>query len=115
MENTLLDLQGESNRLRSKFRDRIPVIVNGVPALDKVKYLVPCELTFGGFMNIIRRRIKLNPNQALVGFVQGLLPPTSKLMSDIYHESCGEDGFLYVTYSLENTFGAFHRLQTANP
>ncbi len=104
----LFDRQGESNRLRMKFKDRVPVIITRTgraPELEKVKYLVPSDLTFGGFMNIIRRRIKLNPNEALVGFVKGTLPPNTKTMMEVYKESCDDDGFLYVVYSLENTFG----------
>ena len=36
-----------------------------------------------------------------------LLPsrPTAHLMSTIYEEQKDEDGFLYITYSGENTFG----------
>jgi GABA(A) receptor-associated protein len=106
---TLIERQSESNKLRNKFKDRVPVIVNPgnhrTPDCDKKKYLVPNDLTFGEFMLIIRKRIKLNEHQALVGFVNGLLPPMGKVMSELYHESSDEDGFLYVTYSLENTFG----------
>ena len=105
----LIQRQSESNRLRNKFRGRVPVIVNKAtdktPEIDKKKYLVPNDLTFGEFMLIIRKRIKLNEQQALVGFVTGTLPPMGKLMSDLYSESSNEDGFLYVVYSLENTFG----------
>lgn len=34
-----------------------------------------------------------------------ILPPTAALMSTIYEEHKDEDGFLYVLYSGENTFG----------
>ena len=106
---TLVERQSESNKLRNKFRDRIPVIVNPgntrTPDIDKKKYLVPNDLTFGEFMLIIRKRIKLNEHQALVGFVNGLLPPMGKRMTELYSESSDQDGFLYVAYSLENTFG----------
>jgi GABA(A) receptor-associated protein len=107
---SLVERQSESNKLRNKFRDRIPVIVNPgnarTPDIDKKKYLVPNDLTFGEFMLIIRKRIKLSEHQALVGFVNGLLPPMRKQMSELYSESSDQDGFLYVAYSLENTFGA---------
>jgi GABA(A) receptor-associated protein len=72
----------------------------------KSKYLVPNDLSFGEFMYIIRKRIKVDEKQALVGFVNNVLPPTAKLMSELYSESSNEDGFLYITYSLENTFGS---------
>ena len=37
--------------------------------------------------------------------INGLLPPTSALMSDLYESHKGEDNFLYIVYSSENTFG----------
>jgi len=37
--------------------------------------------------------------------VNNALPPTASLMSTIYEENKDEDGFLYVQYSGENTFG----------
>jgi GABA(A) receptor-associated protein len=38
-------------------------------------------------------------------FVSGVIPPTAALLSTIFEEHKDEDGFLYITYSGENTFG----------
>ena len=100
----------ESNRIRVKYPDRIPVIVekspkSDVPDLDKKKYLVPSDLTFGQFVYVIRKRVKLSAEKAIFIFVNNKLPPTASLMSTIYEENKDEDGFLYVLYSGENTFG----------
>ena len=38
-------------------------------------------------------------------FINNILPPTASLMSTIYEEQKDSDGFLYITYSGENTFG----------
>jgi GABA(A) receptor-associated protein len=38
------------------------------------------------------------------------LPPTAALMSQVYKEHKDEDGFLYVTYSGESTFGAAEQI-----
>lgn len=38
-------------------------------------------------------------------FVRNVLPPTAALMSSVYEDHKDEDGFLYVAYSGENTFG----------
>jgi GABA(A) receptor-associated protein len=114
-EESLDERRRQSNRLRSKFRDRVPVIANAAnertvaacgEGTPKSKYLVPNDLSFGEFMYIIRKRIKVDEKQALVGFVNSLLPPNAKSMSELYSESSSEDGFLYITYSLENTFGS---------
>ncbi|CAM6038082.1 unnamed protein product [Sphagnum compactum] len=76
-----------------------------IPDIDKKKYLVPTDLTIGQFVYVIRKRIKLSYEKAIFIFVKNILPPTSAMMSSIYEEHKDEDGFLYFTYSGENTFG----------
>jgi len=102
--------KNEAQRIRAKYPDRIPVIAekaseSDVPDIDKKKYLVPSDLTIGQFVYVIRKRIKLKPEKAIFIFVNNTLPPTSALMSQIYKEHQDQDGFLYVTYSGESTFG----------
>jgi GABA(A) receptor-associated protein len=60
----------------------------------------------GQFVHVIRKRIKLTPEKAIFIFVNNVLPPNPALMSTIYEEQKDEDGFLYVTYNGESTFGA---------
>nr|XP_020191821.1 autophagy-related protein 8A [Aegilops tauschii subsp. strangulata] len=110
-EHPLERRQAESARIREKYADRIPVIVekadkSDVPEIDKKKYLVPADLTVGQFVYVVRKRIKLSPEKAIFVFVNSTLPPTASLMSAIYEENKDEDGFLYMTYSGENTFGS---------
>ncbi|XXQ35107.1 Autophagy-related protein [Plasmodiophora brassicae] len=102
--------QAESQRIRDKYPDRVPVICERAPGsdigdIDRKKYLVPSDLTVGQFVYVIRKRIKLEPEKGIFIFVDDTLPPTSALMSKIYEEKKGDDGFLYVVYSGENTFG----------
>jgi len=54
---------------------------------------------------VIRKRIKLAPEKALFIFVNNTAPSTSQLMSTVFEEARDEDGFLYVKYSGESTFG----------
>jgi GABA(A) receptor-associated protein len=49
--------------------------------------------------------LKLPAEQAIFLFVNGVIPPTAALMNTIYEEHKDEDGFLYISYSGENTFG----------
>lgn len=72
--------------------------------IDKRKYLVPADLTVGQFVYVIRKRIRLCREGCFI-FVNDILPPTAALMSVIYKEHKDPDGFLYITYSGENTFG----------
>jgi len=109
----------EAKKIRRKYEDRIPVIVEraknaDIADIDKKKYLVPGDLTVAQFTYVIRKRIKLSPEQALWVFVETeengkksqVLPPTSHTMSSVYHDYHDKDQFLYITYSGENVFGA---------
>jgi GABA(A) receptor-associated protein len=97
-------------RIRSKYPDRVPIICekapkSNVPDIDKKKYLVPSDLTVGQFVYVIRKRIKLPAEQAIFIFVNGHIPSNASLLSAIYDEHTDPDGFLYLTYSGESTFG----------
>ncbi|WJX60447.1 Autophagy-related protein 8e [Trifolium repens] len=74
--------------------------------INKKKYLVPVDLSVGQFVYVIRKRIKLSAEKAIFIFVDNVLPSTGAIMSAIYDDDKkDEDGFLYVTYIGENTFG----------
>ena len=109
--NTFIKRHAEAMKIKEKYPDRIPVIVykhpseKVLPKLNKTKYLVPQDLTIGQFIFIIRKRIDLPPEKALFIFINNILPPTSELISEIYNNSSDDDGFLYVVYTGENTFG----------
>lgn len=104
--------KNESAHIMTKYADRVPVICEVLPSsrqkltLDKHKYLVPQDLTVGQFLNIIRRRVQLRPENALYIFTEhSELPTISKLMSELYNSSKNEDGFLYLCVALEDTYG----------
>ncbi len=102
----------EAERIREKYPDRIPCIVekadkSDITPIDKKKYLVPSDLTVGQFVYVIRKRIKLSPEKAIFIFVNDVIPPSSSLLSQVCAEHKDEDGFLYIVYSSENTFGSF--------
>jgi len=107
---SLSERQEESNRILAKYNDRIPVIVlKGsnckLPDLDKKKFLVPLDLNFGQFIFIIRKRIKLSPEKAIFLFINNTLPRSTDTLGKLYNELKNQDGFLYITYNGENTFG----------
>lgn len=102
--------KAEATRITQRFSDRLPVICekaenSDIQEIDKRKYLVPGDLSVGQFVYVIRKRIKLPSEKAIFIFINDILPPTAALMSTIYEEHKDEDGFLYVLYSGENTFG----------
>lgn len=101
----------ESTKIREKYPDRIPVIVeknprSDLPNIDKKKFLVPGDLSVSQLQFIIRRRISLPAEKAMFFFVgKGVLMTNSNNVGAIYGEYKDEDGFLYVCYSGESTFG----------
>jgi GABA(A) receptor-associated protein len=111
----------ESRRILSKYPDRVPVIVernprakNSLPEIEKKKFLVPGTMLCGEFKYIINKHISqvessagqtLTAEQTIYLFVGNTSPKTGALLSEIYESNKAEDGFLYMTYSAENTLG----------
>eukprot|EP00325_Prymnesiales_sp_UTEX-LB-985_P013804 CAMPEP_0174754304 /NCGR_PEP_ID=MMETSP1094-20130205/105662_1 /TAXON_ID=156173 /ORGANISM="Chrysochromulina brevifilum, Strain UTEX LB 985" /LENGTH=144 /DNA_ID=CAMNT_0015960167 /DNA_START=437 /DNA_END=869 /DNA_ORIENTATION=+ len=61
--------------------------------------------TVGQFVYVIRKRISIPSDKAIFIFVNNTLPPTAALMSTVYEQHRDSDGFMYMMYSGENTFG----------
>ena len=101
-----------SEIIRNKYPDKIPVICEknnkNTPNIDKNKYLIPLDLSLGQFMNVIRKRIKLNSSIALYIFIDGNIPSNTQLLSVLYDDYKDKDGFLYMIYDIENTFGSLY-------
>ena len=100
----------ESKAMLIKYPDRIPVIVHpkgtSTPQIDKRKYMSPRALTFSQLFYVIRKRLRMDSTKALFFFLENnALIVASSQVSDIYERHADEDGFLYIFYSLENTFG----------
>jgi len=102
----------ESTKMREKYPNTVPVIVEQpqgtctLPPMDKKKFLVPKELQLGKYISVIRKRMLITPIQAIFVFVgNNILPRHSDTMGNIYNAHKDEDGFLYITYNGENTFG----------
>lgn len=112
--HTLEDRKAESARLRQSSPDRVPVIVepagDGAPMIDKSKFLVPDDISLGQLLYVIRKRVRLPPEQAMfvsvcLGRERVLCAPAIS-MRDLYERSADQDGLLYLEYSIENAFGA---------
>lgn len=102
----------ESNRIRKKYPDRIPIVCEksnqkdiDLPKIDKCKFLVPLNLTIGQLLIIIRSRMKLPAEKAIFLFIDNIIPPSTETLNVIYENFKDTDGFLYINYSSENVFG----------
>lgn len=94
-----------------KYPDKIPIVLkkgnekDGLPEMDKKKYLVPGDLMVSQFIYTIRKRIELPSEKGLFLFFGNRLPSSNDLLSDVYKKYKDKDGVLYATYCAENTFG----------
>lgn len=78
-----------------------------IPDLDKSKFLVPAELSVGQLVYVVRSRLHLASETALFIYSakDGSALPTSSLIRDVDEQHRAEDGFLYINYAGEATFG----------
>jgi GABA(A) receptor-associated protein len=107
----------EGDRILSKYPDRIPIIIfknencTDLPQISKTKFLVPLDLSVFKFNYTIRNYLELPNYQAFVIFNVDPYTNTKRLMngssliSEIYSFYKAPDGFLYMEYQSENTFG----------
>lgn len=105
---TFDERKAESAKILAKHPNYVPIIIiagKRAPTIDKHKYLVPAELNLGQYVHCIRKRLKLAPEKALFIMSNSSLPSASTPLSEIYKDNRDEDGFLYLTYQCENTFG----------
>lgn len=111
-ENSFAERLLETRRIMNKYQDRVPIICEKgknagkeCPNIDKKKYLVPQNLTIGQFIYVIRQRLRLDSEKALFIFINGKIPTNTQTIIEIYEKEKDKDGFLYITYAQENTFG----------
>ena len=102
----------ECDKIRNQFSEKIPIICEKDPKsnirdIDKTKYLVPADLTVSQFNMMIRKRIEIQQEAAFYLLVNGKTSITGdSLLSEIYDKNKDpEDGFLYIAYASELTWG----------
>lgn len=111
------DRKKEAEHVLQKYNNqRIPVIVEraksaqSMPLIDKKKYLVPEDMTYAQFLHVIRKRIRLSPEETIFLFINNVQPPSGQTLGSLYSEHKEADGFLRAVYSNENAFGELVKL-----
>ena len=108
-EFSLEQRRSESDKVMKKYPERIPVIVEpltkDIIEIDKKKYIVSKDMTFGQLIFIIRKRMNIESSTALFFTVNSNLITGGSDLGTIYEENKNEDKFLYIKYTTENTFG----------
>jgi len=108
-------LSGEQRRklydkVSLRFPGRIPVIcepsVTCSIHMDRVKFICPPDIPLGHFLLTIRKRMpELRPSEAIFLLVDNTSPCNAEEMGVLYDRHKEDDGFLYIKYTTENTFG----------
>lgn len=100
--------------LQQKHPDSVYVIL--LPSNNKPiegirqKYIIQKDHPMQTLIQNVRSRAILNSHEALYFFLMkndesGVMATPSILMSTLYEQFKSKDGFLYIQYSAENTFG----------
>ena len=93
-----------------KYPDKIPAIIESVSGKktdEKVKFLLPKDTTMAQLAYVIYKRNKMDdPSVSILLFINGLTLVESYLTSEqVYEKYKDADGFLYIVWQCENTFG----------
>jgi GABA(A) receptor-associated protein len=112
---SLEERKQKSLRMTSLYPDRIPAIVemslssasyrSYCTESHKIKYLLPFDITMGQFIKILRDKIKIQPTTALFFFINNKIFPITTIIGNIYKDEVDDDGFLYIEFCEESTFG----------
>ena len=116
--NDLYSRQQQAQRVLNKYYpNKIPVIVQRhhselvFSELDKQKFLVPKDMNHNSFAYVIRRHLNIDNqyNSSGIAFfmttANGQIISSNDIIFNLYEDHKDDDGFLYLFYSGENTFG----------
>jgi GABA(A) receptor-associated protein len=99
----------EVEAIRKRFPDKIPVIIEGElksgKVLEKSKFLVPCDFSFGHLQQVIRKNLKTSSGTGLFFAIGQNMPSGTIYLSTLYEQNKEKCGYLFVTFHEENVFG----------
>ena len=113
-QKMLHERRNEFEKIRKNTPNRIPIICEKaetnktLPDLLKKKMLLQPDMTMGQFSAYLSKELNISPETALFLFTGNSLVSPGSSVGMIYNQHKDkEDGFLYITYNSENTFGLF--------
>lgn len=106
----------EAYGIRKTTPNLIPTIIEnsgGIHALDKKKFLIIDKLTLFQLKTRIMMELKKKSKDSMLHAStlimtvgkSGYLPTSNEILKDLYETHKDDDGFLYITYTLEVALG----------
>jgi hypothetical protein len=104
--------KNDCQRIKDEYPNKVPIIcendtTKNLPMIDKTKFLVPDDLLVSQFASMIRQRINIDSTKAIYFLFAGQYTVSmDTLMGEVYERyKDEEDGFLYVVFSTEESWG----------
>ena len=94
-----------------KYPTKVPVMVQKdirctlIADLPKRKFIVPKDLRISDFLYYIRRQLQVPEFESIFIFINDSLPSLNHTIGLLYEEEKDNDGFLYIYFTTESTFG----------
>lgn len=112
LANTTFEKRYEySATIRKNYPNMVPIILSTsakdkVVKLTKSKYLVPQDLSLAKVMGNVRKYTNIDETQSIFLLIGNhVIPKLDSTAGELYSKYKDDDGFLYITVSIENTFG----------
>ena len=112
INNSLENRKIQFRKISEGHPDKVPVILErakncSINKTIKTKYILSREVTMTEFIKIIREKLELSPERALLFLVNGKYSLTlDEDLGQVYDKFKDKsDGFLYMTYSEEIVYG----------
>lgn len=109
---TLERRKEEAEDTRRKYPTKLPLVVEryrgekDIPEIDKVKWLVPHQMNVLQLATVLKQRLKLASSKEFFLLIDGKTIPAQLVPMTTLHEQFADpDGFLYFTYSSQESFG----------
>lgn len=102
--------QKEASYILKKYDHKVPIICEKsesslIEQISKKKFLVNEDLTVAQFQMVIRKRLNIQSHSAIFLLTNNKYLSATKTLGEIYQNDKDSDGFLYIKYSIEDTFG----------
>lgn len=106
-------------QLIAKHPDRVPIVISSISHKEHGvnRFIVPLDMTVGGFMTLLRKKVELGVNESIFIFIKkntnstssiskgDIMATTSATLGSLYEQYKDEKLILNLVYEKENVFG----------